>query len=325
MALFTIALDSDGRKINIENAQRRGKYTCINCGESMMAKKGQQREWHFSHHSVTEQCNHDTWLHRNILDLLIARLEQSESIVVDCQSIQVDLTDNLGFEREKKYDELFPDILVKRNDDVLFVEICVTSPCSKEKVASGHKIIELFTSDSRVLDELSNGNIHTHAKYYNLVLHNFEPLNHEELPSDSNINIPDILSDESGRSIGGHSENTNHDKPPRNGISLEPEATTSIPQYEVPHCPQKTPFSGNHASFFILHADRSYEIKGNCNFCSSDLLVLGINTIADFAINIGKSYAWRKGLLDKEVLTEYEQHIDMPAVIQSFNIVEFKI
>jgi hypothetical protein len=63
---------------------------------------------------------------------------------------------------------------------------------------------------------------------------------------------------------------------------------------------------------------------GRCEFCQSNLLVLGINTIADFAMNIGKSYAWRKGLLSIEMLTEYEQHIDMPAVIQSFNIVEFK-
>jgi hypothetical protein len=93
---------------------------------------------------------------------------------------------------------------------------------------------------------------------------------------------------------------------------------------EIIHCPQREPFNGKHANFFILHSDRTCDVVGRCEFCESDLLVLGINTIADFAMNIGKSYAWRKGLLSIEALTEYEQHIDMPAVVQSFNIVEFK-
>ena len=53
--------------------------------------------------------------------------------------------------------------------------------------------------------------------------------------------------------------------------------------------------------------------------------MLGINTIPDFVLNIGKSYAWRKGILNKDVLTEYETHIDLPAVIQSFKVTEFPV
>ena len=31
MALWTIALDKDGKRVNIENAPKGEKYTCINC------------------------------------------------------------------------------------------------------------------------------------------------------------------------------------------------------------------------------------------------------------------------------------------------------
>ena len=77
MALWTVALDKDGKQINIENASRREKYTCINCGESMMAIKGKERELHFRHHVVTEQCNHDDWLHKKLLSLFMAHLQSS--------------------------------------------------------------------------------------------------------------------------------------------------------------------------------------------------------------------------------------------------------
>lgn len=90
----------------------------------------------------------------------------------------------------------------------------------------------------------------------------------------------------------------------------------------VPFCPQVSAFNGKHASFFVLHNDGTFEVKGNSEFCSTDLLVLGIDTFPDFALNIGKSYAWRKGLLSLEDLTNYEQHIDLEAVIKSFHIVE---
>ena len=42
-------------------------------------------------------------------------------------------------------------------------------------------------------------------------------------------------------------------------------------------------------------------------------------------INCGGQMMARKGILSKDVLTEYETHIDMPAVIQSFNVTEFPV
>lgn len=312
MALFTIALDIDGKKINIDDAQPHGKYFCINCGEQMMARKGQQNEWHFSHYSVTAECNFDHWLHNRIIDLFVTRLNRSESFIVEYSTESIDLSDNISFTREKGFNGLVPDVLIQKTNDVIFVEICVTSPCSEEKIAAGYKIIEILTSDPRVLDELNSGNIHANAKYYDLKFHNFGVVLSKDESESASLrpNSPDILSDESERKIGySNKSDIYHDG--------------SLP--EVTAASQGSLHAGFPASFFVLHSDGGYEIKSRCEYGESDLLVLGINTFADFAINIGKSYAWRKGLMTADQLTEYERHIDMPAVIKSFNIVEYKM
>lgn len=309
MALWTVALDKEGKKVNIENAPRHEKYTCINCGEQMMARRGREREPHFSHHVVTEQCNHDTWLHKNLLSLLMDRLTGTETVVVKCPYGDIDLINHDSFEKETKFESWVPDILIRKGDDVIFLEVCVMSPCSEEKISSGYKIIEIFSTDTRVLEELSSGPILPEGKYYKVKFHNFIKDSNEVHSEVVHTNISDIISDESDRRIG--SGNGSDDK------------KTMINR--GPFIPAKESFSGSHASYFIVHADYTYEVKAHRESSSSDLLVLGINMIADFAMNIGKSYAWRKGILSKDVLTEYETHIDLPAVIQSFNVTEFPI
>ena len=49
MAEWTVALDKEGKRINIGDAPGHEKYTCINCGGQMMARKGEEREYHFAH------------------------------------------------------------------------------------------------------------------------------------------------------------------------------------------------------------------------------------------------------------------------------------
>ena len=309
MAQWTVALDKEGKQINIENAPRREKYTCINCGEPMMAKKGREREPHFSHHVVTEQCNHDTWLHKKLLSLFMERLDGQDPVLVKGPQEDIDLLNNDSFVKETKFENWVPDILIRKGEDVLFLEICVTSPCSPDKISSGYRIIEIFTTDTRAIEELSSGPVLREGKYYKVEFHNFMEAAEDDLPEGTHAHIPDIISDESERHIGS-------------SIGKEDKKQT-IP--EPTFVPVTRTFNGSHASYFIVHADYSFEVKAHREVSSSDLLVLGINTIADFAMNIGKSYAWRKGILSKDVLTEYETHIDMSAVIQSFNVTEFPV
>ena len=309
MAEWTVGLDKEGKRLNIGDAPGHEKYTCINCGGQMMARKGEEREYHFAHYVVTKQCNHDHWLHKNLLSLFMERLGSQEPVLVKGPQEDIDLLNNDSFVKETKFENWVPDILIRKGDDVLFLEICVTSPCSPDKISSGYRIIEIFTTDTRTLEELSSGPVLREGKYYKVEFHNFMEAAEDNLPEGTHAHIPDIISDESERRIGS-------------SIGKEDKKQT-IP--EPTFVPVTRTFNGSHASYFIVHADYSFEVKAHREVSSSDLLVLGINTIADFAMNIGKSYAWRKGILSKDVLTEYETHIDMPAVIQSFNVTEFPV
>lgn len=310
MALWTVALNSEGQRINIEHAHRHEIYTCVNCGEMMMVKKGQEREHHFCHHSVTEKCDHDGWLHKEVLKLFISRLELGDSMQIDTPDGIMNLVDNLSFSKEKKYEGFVPDILIERAGEILFVEVCVTCPCSEEKINSGYKIIEIITEDARVIDELRTGPIHQDAQFYKLEFYNFDSQKGTIICKTEQTDTPDIISSEDERHVGAIlNSSKNNDK----GKSSEA---------DIPYCPQVNAFSGKSVSLFILHADGMYEVKQQAEFCNSDILVLGVQTIPDFALNIGKAYAWRKGLLDVRALSKYEQHIDLPAVISSFGVVE---
>lgn len=83
MSMF-VALDSNGQLITIENAISglACNCTCACCGEPVVARKGQIREHHFSHHSNNESCfiQRESLLHlyakqviRNQLGLQIPR------------------------------------------------------------------------------------------------------------------------------------------------------------------------------------------------------------------------------------------------------------
>lgn len=268
MAQFTIALDKDGKTINIDNATKHTMYKCINCGEPMIVRKGEVREHHFAHYQDTQQCNHDDWLHKRIIDVLIKRLENSEHLTICTPNGEMDMSDNISFCREMQYETWIPDILIKKTEEVIFIEVCVTHPCSKDKINSGYKIIEIKAEDARAIEELEYETIHSSGKYYKLIFHNF------------------------------HTDN---------------------------FIPAPVSVNGTHANYFILHADGNYEITQHKKFSDTDLLILGINTVANFAINIGKAYAWRKGFIGNYALTNYEIHIDMQAVIQTFNVSEYKI
>ena len=310
MALWTVALNCEGQRVNIEHTQRGEKYTCVNCGEVMIVKKGPKNEHHFSHKLVTKDCDHDGWLHKEVLNLFMSRLDLGDSMQVNTPDGIVDLANNLSFSKEKKYENFVPDILIERDDDVLFVEICVTSPCSEKKIYSGYKIIEIITEDTRVIDELRTGPIHAEAEFYKLEFYNFENQKRAIICKEEQQNVPDIISGEDERQVGAIvNSSKNNDK----GKSSEA---------DIPYCPQVNSFSGKSVSLFILHAGGTYEVKQQAEFCNSDILVLGVQTIPDFALNIGKAYAWRKGLLDVRALSKYEQHIDLPAVISSFGVVE---
>ena len=66
-------------------------------------------------------------------------------------------------------------------------------------------------------------------------------------------------------------------------------------------------------------------MSNNITIRHDDLMVLGVDVTNDFAMNIGKAYACRKGLLSRDKLSEYKLHIDIQAIIEYFNLIEYNI
>ena len=77
--------------------------------------------------------------------------------------------------------------------------------------------------------------------------------------------------------------------------------------------------------YFVMHRDKTYQVSNNITIRHDDLMVLGVDVTNDFAMNIGKAYACRKGLLSRDKLSEYELHIDIQAIIEYFNLIEYNI
>ena len=77
--------------------------------------------------------------------------------------------------------------------------------------------------------------------------------------------------------------------------------------------------------YFVVHRDKTYDVYNHLTVGRDDLMVLGVNVTNDFAMNIGKASAYRKGLMPREELTEYETHVDIPAVVEYFNLIEYNI
>ena len=275
MAEFTIAFDNNYLEVSIDDAQKGQEYICENCNHPMIPVRGEEREWHFRHKEVSPGCNHDEWLHNRLVQLLYERLCSEEQFKIKCPDYEI-YSRNVAAEKERMYRSFRPDILIKEsNDEVYFLEICVTHPCTEEKRKSGIKIIEIETSDTRVINELKSGDISEAGQFYGVNYHNFP------VPGNEAETIPVV---KAGKDFNVYQRNR----------------------------------------YFVVHRDKTYDVYNHLTVGRDDLMVLGVNVTNDFAMNIGKASAYRKGLMPREELTEYETHIDIPAVVEYFNLIEIR-
>ena len=171
--------------------------------------------------------------------------------------------------KEKQYGSFRPDILLKKEDDVYFIEIYVSHPCEKPKIASGIRIIEIKPANERAEQELISGDtILSKGNNYSIEYYNF------------------------------------------------PELTTS---YDFIH--------NLHLSYVVMHKDKRLEVYGKDTLVvrNSDLLLLAVDAQPDFAMEIGKAYAFKKGLLDEADLSANELRLDIPAIIKYLNMINIPI
>lgn len=77
---FPIAANSDGRAVPIQHAKSGVSYRCFGCEAPMMARRGQQRAWHFAHKPPTSGCDDpDRALHETAKALVVQGLTDAQA------------------------------------------------------------------------------------------------------------------------------------------------------------------------------------------------------------------------------------------------------
>ena len=200
---YRYALNKNNELIEIHDAHRAGgEYYCPQCGDQMVCRCGTKNAWHFAH--VKAKCNYDNYLHtiaeQRILEWFnntndISLVLQANEICERhnacvfyrkeiCQKVINTKAFNLkqyysSCEKEKHYEKngqkYIADLLcypVNEKNEPLFIEICVSHPCEKEKLDSGIRIIEFVIKSEEDIDKVMNQKI---QKSNRVRLYNFQP------------------------------------------------------------------------------------------------------------------------------------------------------
>ena len=195
------ALNSQNELVHIHDAiPETDTYFCVGCGEPMITKRGKIRTWHYAHKNNTLNCSYETYLHRVAKHRLCERFIQSDTFAVSfrvpCQCAYIDTchwADNSHIcnwsayttfdlkafyskcAEEQTYNGYRADILLFNESGKyppVFLEICVSHPCSHEKIESGVKIVELIIKRETDIEDILNTNV---IEESNIVkFHNFE-------------------------------------------------------------------------------------------------------------------------------------------------------
>jgi hypothetical protein len=192
---LTYALDSEGKLVNIKQVESGIKCNCIcpACQESLVAKKGEIRKYHFAHFSG-KNCKHaiESMLHHLAKDKFQEAFYKNEEFIIqyehksycskkkecknntkqnccEIKTIKINLKDDYDTcEQEQVYNKnnRRSDLKIysSTNPDLepIYLEFCVTHASDSEKLHSGNKIIEiLIEKEDDIFDIIENGIIET--------------------------------------------------------------------------------------------------------------------------------------------------------------------
>lgn len=141
--LMKIALNAEQHIVHIDQVQRglACNCTCFECGETVIAKQGDVKEHHFAHVSNKESCDIQTEsiLHKYAKQVI----EQEQKLYLPSLSHTNEITAELWHFEQVKLEQnigaIRPDLIATSNhDELLFIEIAVTSFIDKHKA----KLIE---------------------------------------------------------------------------------------------------------------------------------------------------------------------------------------
>ncbi len=78
-AVYSAAYSPDGTIALVHNISATGPFRCIGCGKPMIARRGEERIWHFAH-SNDGRCSGETALHKAAKEMIAGALRRSLEI-----------------------------------------------------------------------------------------------------------------------------------------------------------------------------------------------------------------------------------------------------
>ena len=148
---MSVALDKTNQLISIEQAERglACDCFCFECGEPVVAKKGEKNEHHFAHISNKESCfiNPESILHKFAKQVIIEANRLLLPAVPNSEETEAKLWQFSQITPEVKFGNIQPDLMVMVDKDTYFIEIAVTSFVDEVKLerikAIGTPTVEL--------------------------------------------------------------------------------------------------------------------------------------------------------------------------------------
>lgn len=182
------------------------QYYCISCGKELIARLGEKNQHHFAHKSSADNisCNNETYLHNLAKIKIKEKFDRGDTLIIKlnkniicssvntcefslgtktCCNIQEKVVNLKSYYNacttEKQIENFRADILLENNIrsiKPLLIEICVTHPCSEEKINSKLPIIEIPINSEDDIKDIER-NTELKGEIYNITLKDaYKPL-----------------------------------------------------------------------------------------------------------------------------------------------------
>ncbi len=167
------------------NYRKEHSFRCIGCGQRMKANFCKNKANYFSHNG--DSCSSETYLHKLAKRIIKERFNKSDSFEIayrqtevcdrfqSCCFFEKEICSNIVLkkfnlkdyytlcEEEKHVKGFIADLLlsntIRKEDDSILIEICVTHPCTDEKINSGLRIIEISVDSEETIRKLKYSDI----------------------------------------------------------------------------------------------------------------------------------------------------------------------
>lgn len=213
MITYPNARDSHGNDVNIKEVtssmRKSTQFFCWGCGRRMVAVLNGDKEKHFRHYEECD-CNGESYIHNRGKAAFKETFEKNTSFFVEikgvsvcsnryecplCKSDRCTKPKTYRYDLKRYYDtaelevyikelKVQPDVLLKSSkfpERKLFIEIYHTSACSKEKIDTKERIIEIPVNSERDIRMIQGGVI---KESDTVNFYNFHPTP-EETPHNS--------------------------------------------------------------------------------------------------------------------------------------------